>query len=133
MDTHNQEYRVNGVNGSFENSFEATSPGRDGHVRRVSPVRHHATVGDVRGRQADSHGRATVSQQNKRRKRIASWNVRSRLRAGKVNNVASEAKRINLDILGLSEVRWPGVSQITVGEYELVYSGSEEHTGVGVM
>ena len=134
MDTHNQEYRANGVNGSFENRLLAASPGRDDHLRRVSPVRHHATVGDVRARQADSRGqRATVSEPNRRRKRIATWNVRSLLRAGKINNVAAEANRMKLDIVGLSEVRWPGVSQVTVSEYELVYSGSEEHTGVGVM
>ena len=59
--------------------------------------------------------------------------MRSLLRKGKVNNVAARAERLNLDIIGLSEVRWPGVTQITVGDYEMIYSGSEKHTGVAIM
>ena len=134
MDMHNQRNIVNGVNGSRRTNLAAVTPGRDGYVRRVTPVRHHATVGDVRGRQADSHcNTATVRDPNREKKRIATWNVRSLIRDGKAENVAAEAERMNLDILGVSEVRWPGVSQITVGNYEFIYSGSEQHTGVGVM
>ena len=134
MDRNNSRNNANGVNGGCRTSLAAVTPGRDGYVRRVTPVRHHATVGDVRGRQADSRcNNATVSDHNREKKRIATWNVRSLLREGKVNNVAAEAERMNLDIVGVSEVRWSGVSQITVGDYELIYSGSEKHTGVGIM
>lgn len=40
---------------------------------------------------------------------------------------------MKLDRVSLSEDRWSGVSQVTIGEYEFIYSGSEEHTGVGVI
>ena len=120
------------VNGSCrERTLTAASFGRGEHVRQVSPDRQPATVGDARVQQAGSRcNNATVSQQTNKERRVATWNVRSLLRAGKVHNVAAEATRMRIDILGLSEVRWPGVGQMAVGEYEFVYSGSKEHTGV---
>ena len=135
MNRHNQRNNVNGVNGSRRTNLAAVTPGRDGYVRRVTPVRQHATVGDVRGRrQADSRcNTATVRDHNREKKRIATWNVRSLIREGKAENVAAEAERMKLDILGVSEVRWSGVGQINVGNYEFIYSGSEKHTGVEVM
>ena len=134
MDRHLENNERNGVNGGFRLNPTAASPGRDeNYLRRVSPDRHPATVEDTRELQAGTQVEATARIPNRTEKRIAAWNVRSLIRIGKADNVAAEAERLSLDILGLSEVRWPGVSQLTVGNYELIYSGSELHTGVGIM
>ena len=44
--------------------------------------------------------------------RIGTWNVRSLYATGKLDNAIKEAKDINIDILGLSEIRWTGSGKI---------------------
>ena len=38
--------------------------------------------------------------------KIGTWNVRSMLAKGKLENVKREMERMKINILGLSEVRW---------------------------
>jgi len=38
------------------------------------------------------------------------------------NNLKIEIARINIDILGISEVRWPEAGGIWSGDYSFVYS-----------
>ena len=45
-------------------------------------------------------------QDNKRRLRIGARNVRTLLQAGKLENLKEEMRRIKVDIMGISEVRW---------------------------
>lgn len=44
---------------------------------------------------------------SKSKLRIGTWNVRSLLAAGKLANTVKEMRRMKIDILGLSETRWP--------------------------
>ena len=101
----------------------------------MAPDRHQATVGDdyVR-RQVISHeNTATASQRSSLRRRCGTWNVRSLVREGKIENVAQEARRLKLDILGVADVGWSGVDQVKVGDYEFIYSANGIHTGVGIL
>ena len=59
--------------------------------------------------------------------------MKSLIREGKVDNVAAEAERMKLDILGVSDVRRLGIIKMNVGSYEFIYSRGEKHTEVGVM
>ena len=59
--------------------------------------------------------------------------MRSLIRVGKIENVAQEARRLRLDILGVADVGWNGVDKIKVGDYEFVNSASGNHTGVGIL
>ena len=55
----------------------------------------------------DAPDHQQVTRGNMRQKRkIGTWNVRTLNQDGKLENVIMKMKRLKLDILGLSEVRW---------------------------
>jgi len=58
-------------------------------------------------------------------KRIGTWNVQSMYQAGKAANIVKEAKRLQIDILGCSETRWPNSGQCTIDEHHIYFSGDE--------
>ena len=71
--------------------------------------------------------------------RLGTWNIRTLYQAGKLENVSREMSRYNLEILGLSEVRWDnsGEHKLQSGQ-KLLYSGFQTqqkvHThGVGLL
>ena len=49
--------------------------------------------------------------------RIGTWNVRSLYEGGKTHNAIKEMRRTNVDILGVSETRWPGSGECEVDGY----------------
>jgi hypothetical protein len=57
---------------------------------------------------------------------IATWNVRS-MYEGKVNTVQEEMNHMNIDILGISEMKWIGKGHFRGVNYEVMYSGHETH------
>lgn len=71
--------------------------------------------------------------------RIASWNVRSLYETGKAAQAAREMDRYNLEILGLSEVRWTSSGAVTLSSgHTLLYSGppnedDNHRNGVGFL
>ena len=64
---------------------------------------------------------ATV--RNKDQLKIGTWNVRTLYEKGKFVNVQLEMKRLNIDILGLCEVRWTGAGKISTNDYTFINSG----------
>ena len=66
--------------------------------------------------------------------RIGTWNVRTMLRPGKLINVIREMKKANLNVLGLSEVRWKDGGDFCSEGVRVIYSGgSESQRGVAIM
>lgn len=39
--------------------------------------------------------------------RIGTWNVKTPNTVGKLENLKSKMERLNLNVIGISEVRWP--------------------------
>ncbi|CAI2734616.1 unnamed protein product [Schistosoma spindalis] len=70
---------------------------------------------------------------------IGTWNVRTMLETGKTSQIATEMRRYNLAVLGISETHWTQAEQQRLNTKEmLLYSGQEEenapHTqGVALM
>ena len=58
-------------------------------------------------------------------KKIGTWNIRSMYQSGKAANIIQEMKRLNIDILGCSEVRWPNSGKTIMDEYHIYYSGDD--------
>jgi exonuclease III len=60
---------------------------------------------------------------------MATWNVRTMLQAGKMQEIRNELTAYNIDILALQEIRWKRRGQIDKPDCTLLYSGAEEKTG----
>ena len=65
---------------------------------------------------------------------IGTWNVRS-MNQGKLEVVRQEMVRVNVDILGISELRWTGVGEFTSDDHYIYYCGQESlrRNGVAIM
>ena len=62
---------------------------------------------------------------------IGSWNVRFR-NQGKLEVVKEEIARVNVNILGISELRWTGMGEFNSGDYYIYYYGQESLRRNGV-
>lgn len=66
--------------------------------------------------------------------KIGTWNVRTLYQAGKLDNVIMEMKRLDLDIIGISEARWTDSGSLDKDGYVFYFSGGQHHiNGVGVI
>ena len=65
---------------------------------------------------------------------IGTWNVRS-LNQGKLEVVKQEMTRVNIDILGISKLRWTGMSEFNSDDHYIYYCEQESlrRNGVAIM
>ena len=63
---------------------------------------------------------------------IGTWNVRS-MNQGKLEVVKQEMARMNVDILGISELKWTGKGEFNSDDYYLYYCGHESLRRNGVI
>ena len=62
---------------------------------------------------------------------IETWNVRS-MNQGKLEVVKQEMKRVNIDIPGISELRWTGMGEFNSDDHYTYYCGQESLRRDGV-
>ena len=64
---------------------------------------------------------------------IVTWNVRS-VKQDKLEVVKQEMARLNIDILGISELRWPGMGEFNSDDHYIYYCRQESlrRNGVGI-
>ena len=55
---------------------------------------------------------------------IRIWNVRS-MNQGKLEGVKQEMTRVNIDILGISELRWTGMGEFNSDDHYIYYREQE--------
>ena len=55
---------------------------------------------------------------------IATWNVRS-MNQGKLVVFKQEMARVNIDILGISELKWMGMDELNSDDCYIYYCGQE--------
>ena len=65
---------------------------------------------------------------------IGNWNVRS-TNQGKLKVVKQEMARVNVDILGISELKWTGIGEFNSDDHYIYYCGQESlrRNGVATM
>ena len=56
--------------------------------------------------------------------RIGTWNVRS-VNQGKLEVVKQEMARVNVNILGISELKWTGMGEFNSDDHYIYYCGQE--------
>ena len=62
---------------------------------------------------------------------IGTWNVRS-MNQGKLEVVKQEMTRVNIDILGLSELKWTGMGEFNSDNHYIYHCGQESLRRNGV-
>ena len=62
---------------------------------------------------------------------IGTWNVRS-MNQGKLEVIKPEMARVNIDILGISELRWTGMGEFNSDDHYIYYCGQESLRRNGV-
>ena len=55
---------------------------------------------------------------------IGTWNVRS-MNQGKLEVVKQEMARVNIDILGISKLKWTGMGEFNSDDHYIYYCGQE--------
>ena len=65
---------------------------------------------------------------------IGTWNVRS-MNQGKLEVVKQEMARVNVDILGISELNWTGMGEFNSEDHYIYFCGQESlrNNGVAIM
>ena len=65
---------------------------------------------------------------------IQTWNVRS-INQGKLEVVIQEMARVNIDILGISKLKWTGMGEFNSDDHYIYYCGQESlrRNGVAIM
>ena len=90
----------------------------------MKPKQKHHPVVDVTG------DRSKV-QCCKEQHCIGTWNVRS-MNQGKLEVVKQEMVRVNIDILGISELKWNGMGDFNSDDHYIYYCGQESLRRNGV-
>ena len=62
---------------------------------------------------------------------IGTWNVRS-MNQGKLEVVKQEMAKVNVDILGISELKWTGMGEFNADDHYIYYCGQESLRRNGV-
>ena len=90
----------------------------------MEPKQKQHPVGDVSGDESKV-------QCYKEQYCIATWNVRS-MNQGKLEAVKQEMARVNIDILGISKLRWTAMGEFNSDDHYIYYCGQESLRKNGV-
>ena len=57
---------------------------------------------------------------------MGTWNVKTLLKPGKMQELAEELAKTQLEILAIQETRWPGTGYIKKKVFSIYYSGTRD-------
>ena len=118
----NGTLRSKGIQHAEEERRTRTSSSRANEVVESKPKGHSA---------ADAPGSERKVRCCKEKYCIGTWNVRS-MNFENLKVVKQEMTRINIDILGISELKWTGMGEFNSDDYHIYYCGQESRRRNGV-
>jgi len=62
---------------------------------------------------------------------MGTWNVKTLLKPGKVQELTEELSKTQLKIVAFQETRWPGTGHIKKKDFSIYYSGARDQIGQG--
>ena len=62
---------------------------------------------------------------------IGTWNVMS-MNQGKLKVVKQEMARVNIDVLGIRDLRWIGMGEFNSDDHHIYYCGQESLRRIGI-
>ncbi|KAJ4449695.1 hypothetical protein ANN_01099 [Periplaneta americana] len=90
-------------------------------VALVKPMLKGVREGDA----GERHIMKQTNREKKRRLRIGTWNVRTLLQAGKLENLKKEIRRNKVDVIGILEIRWENCGELMNDEFRSFYSNDD--------
>ena len=63
---------------------------------------------------------------------IRTWNLRS-MNQGKLEVIKQKMARVNVDILGISEIKWTGMGEFNSDDHYIYYCGQESLRRNGII
>ena len=102
--------------------------------REITPKRMETEPKQKQHPVVDGTGGGSKVQCCKEQYCIGTWNVRS-MNQGKLEMLKEEMTRVNVDILGISELKWTGMGAFSSDDYYNYYFGQESlrRNGVAIM
>ena len=79
----------------------------------------------------DVTGDGSKAQGCKKQYCIGTWNIRS-MNQGKMEVVKQQMARVNIEFLGISELKWTGLGEFNSDEHNIYYCGQEYLRRYGV-
>ena len=88
-------------------------------------------------RKTEGKAGVNIRKRNKKqnKERLATWNVKTMLVAGKMEEIGKVLEEYNIGILALQEIRWKGEGKLDREKYTLFYGGEDKQgsNGTGFM
>ena len=88
----------------------------------ITPERMKRQSQSIKNPVVDVTGDGSKVQCCKEQYCIGTWNVRS-MNQGILEVVNQEMARVNIDILGISEIKWTGMDEFNSDDHYIYYSG----------
>ena len=101
----------------------------------IKRMKNNMTNAMKRKTSIDNKRKTNKKRKMKQEAKIGTWNVKSMLKPGKMEEVAREMLRYKIDILALQEIRWKAEGRIDKNNYTFLYGGETKQgkNGTGFM
>jgi len=60
---------------------------------------------------------------------MGTWNIKTLLKPGKMQKLAEELAKTQLEIVAIQETRWPRTGHIKKKDFSIYYSGTRDQIG----